>query len=201
MQGNCIVPKHNRFYCTWKFLLWMLCGKISNIRNTWKPHSAIRRKIKGELMGCNETQLIIKLVGDRKLEKNLWSDWNILLFGECHPLKIVFNITLLEDSVKVMLCGYFSPDWNKGPIVCKLTSSTKYPQRSRSFLCCGHTQLHQFSLHVLESQEYRWIWDNLVRQHILWSPRSCHLGREGEWLSSDLFPKGRNRCLKKFENN
>ena len=44
------------------------------------------------------------------LETVCWPDWNILLFGECHPPKIVFNITLLEDSVKVMLCGYFSPD-------------------------------------------------------------------------------------------
>ena len=49
----------------------MLCGKISNIRNTWEPYPAIRGKIKGELMECNKTQLIIKLGGDRKLEKKL----------------------------------------------------------------------------------------------------------------------------------
>ena len=54
--------------------------KILTVNAVWenlkhKEHlgttSSHRGQIKGELMGCNETQLIIKLGGDRKLEKKL----------------------------------------------------------------------------------------------------------------------------------
>lgn len=41
------------------------------------------------------------------------------------------------------------------------------------------------------------IWqDSISSDHpevVIWEER--------KWLSSDLFPRGRNRCLKKFENN
>lgn len=120
------------------------------------------------------------------LEKELWTPGNILLFGECHLSGVGLNIndfrglqvSFISAHVKVMVCGCFPQNKTKRSIVCTLTSSTKCPQRSKFFWCCGRRQPRQFSSRVLESRAYGWVWGNLARQRILWSPRSCHLGRE-----------------------
>lgn len=109
------------------------------------------------------------------LEKELWTPGNILLFGECHLSGVGLNIndfrglqvSFISAHVKVMVCGCFPQNKTKRSIVCTLTSSTKCPQRSRFFWCCGRRQPRQFSSRVLESRAYGWVWGNLARQRIL----------------------------------